>query len=500
MDASFRSRFARWPVFGQALLVGLALGVLAFTGGALFLYDAEGLLFAALGVVVTLLVSLAVGLWAGAPAAARPEPPLRSRWYAAAIVLAIAGGFAIWWSLQLGVWEGITTRVAALLFLIAAPAYTLGLLLPSLLAWAEQREAEVEREEGVGGGEGGPWEPLGTLVMGALLGVVLGALVASFLQETQMNPGVLLLGTAAVLLAPTMVSERVTETVQEQVLYEAESPLSLIRVVEVVRPGRGQPERRLYVNDEEESGELMRSGAPTLGYIAAAEQWLAQIAAAGDTYLFLGGGAYTLPRRLAERDPNARITVVELDPEVTRAAYRFFGMRREHGIATLHGDARALIEQLAGEDVEFDRIFVDVYDGRESLPFSLVTVEAFTIVRRLLRAEGRGRVLLNTIGVAQGAGERRFWSIVRTLSEVFPAVALYTHLGRDYPERQNILLAAAPEPETAFPQRAGIFERWPREEWPGWQGTMVLHDLFPRSVGKEVVSGDNRGERTTHPW
>ena len=40
---------------------------------------------------------------------------------------------------------------------------------------------------------------------------------------------------------------------------------------------------------------------------------------------------------VAEGDPSARITVVELDPEVTRVAYRFFGLRPEHGIATVHG-------------------------------------------------------------------------------------------------------------------------------------------------------------------
>ncbi|MDQ3605916.1 MAG: hypothetical protein M3418_07005, partial [Gemmatimonadota bacterium] len=59
----------RWPVLGQATLVGLALGVLAFTGADLFLYDVEGVLAASVGLVVPLVVALAVGLWAGAPGA-----------------------------------------------------------------------------------------------------------------------------------------------------------------------------------------------------------------------------------------------------------------------------------------------------------------------------------------------------------------------------------------------------------------------------------------------
>ncbi len=499
MGASSPSRGrVRWLVLGQAMLVGLALGVLAFTGADLFLTAVADVLAASIGLVVPLLVALAVGLWAGAPSAASKEPPLRARWYAAGITVGIAGVFATYWSMQEVVPQGAVPRVLLLLFLVAAPVYALGYLLPSLLARAEQRELEAEAHEEEVQWEERVWQPLGSVVVGVLGGVAFGVLLAGTLLATQLGPGSLLLGTAAALILPTLQPETRVEGVQEQILFETESALSSIRVVEILYPGRRQPERRLYVNDEEESGELVRSGAPTLAYIAAAEQWLAQVAARGEAYLFLGGGAYTLPRRVAERDPQARITVVELDPEVTRVAYRFFQVRREHRIISLHGDARALIERQAeegegGGDGEYDRIFVDVYDGRESLPYSLVTVEAFTLLRRLLRPGGR--LLLNTIGVAEGTGERRFWSIVRTLAEVFPSLALYVHLGRDFPERQNLLLAAAAEPDAIFPEHAGIFERWPREEWPEWEGTLVFHDLFPGRQAEEVVVRESRGER-----
>ncbi|CAN5388823.1 hypothetical protein BH24GEM3_BH24GEM3_27630 [soil metagenome] len=499
MDVSSPSRGSvRWPVLGQATLVGLALGVLAFTGADLFLYDVEGVLAASVGLVVPLVVALAVGLWAGAPGAVSKEPPLRDRWYVAGITVGIAGVFATYWSMQDVAPQGAVPRVLLLLFLVAAPAYVLGYLLPSLLARAEQRELEAEIQEEDAQWEERVWQPVGAVVVGVLGGFALGILLAGTLLATQLGPGSLLLGTAAALILPTLQPESQVERVREQILHETESALSSIRVVEILYPARRQPERRLYVNDEEESGELVRSGAPTLAYIAAAEQWLAQVAARGETYLFLGGGAYTLPRRVAERDPEARITVVELDPEVTRVAYRFFQVRREHHIVSLHGDARVLIERQAdGGGREYDRIFVDVYDGRESLPYSLVTHEAFTLLGRLLRPGGR--LLFNTIGVSQGTGERRFWSTVRTLAEVFPSLALYTHLGREYPERQNVLVAAAAEPNATFPERAGTFEPWPREEWPGWAGTLVLRDLFPAPGPVEAVQEEKRGGRAAHP-
>jgi spermidine synthase len=493
---------SRLPLLGQAMLAGATLGVLGFAAGGLFLYDAEGLLAASSGFVVTLTVALAAGVWAGVPSAeGEQEPPWRARWVGAAVAVGVAGAFATLWAVYEGVRSGPLGRVLALLLLVAAPVYMLGLLIPSLFAWAEQWEAAHEDEWEAGHGEDdpapGPWEPIGTLVLGILAGIALGALVGGLFLVPQLGSGPVLLGAAAALIVPTLFHEAEVERTTERLLYETESPLSTIRVVEVTYPARRQPERRLYQNDEEESAELVRSGAPALAYIAAAEQWLDHVSARGDSYLFLGGGAYTLPRRVAERDPSAQITVVELDPEVTRVAHRFFGLRPEHRVASVHGDARAFIEAAAAGAVaganRFNRIFLDVYNGQEALPYSLVTREAFELTRRLLHPGGC--VALNAIGVVGGAEDRRFWSIVRTLYDVFPSVALYTHLGRDYPDRQNVILGAAATADAEFPERAGLFEQWPRHEWPQTRGTVIFRDLFQPSVAKETPPREHRGGR-----
>jgi spermidine synthase len=167
--------------------------------------------------------------------------------------------------------------------------------------------------------------------------------------------------------------------------------------------------------------------------------------------------------------------VVELNPEVTQVARRFFGLRAEHGITSVHGDARAVAEELPPG--AWSRIFVDVYDGQEALPYPLVTREAFAVFERLLRPGGT--LLINVIGVAVGEGAPRFWSIVRTLAQSFPSVAVYPHLGPDVEGRQNFLLAAASEAERDFPHRAGLFDRLPPGEWPGGEGTIVFWDRFP---------------------
>jgi SAM-dependent methyltransferase len=470
-------RAQAWPTWTRAALAGAALGVVAFASGSLILYEAAGALPALGGLAATFAAALAAGVWAGAPGA-RPDTPPTMRWIAAGGAVGLAGFFATVWTLSGGEQFGIAGRVVALLFLVGIPVYAVGFLLPGLAAWADgavEDDGDAEGEEG-GGGFGGT----GGVVLAALLGFAFGAGVAGILFLPGVRPGLLLLATGAVLTFPFLFPRELrVGSGEERLLHQEESPFGTVRVVETAYPGQRQPELRLFVDEEIESGELARSGAPTFAYIAAAERWLEEVSPAGAAYLFLGGGAYTLPRRVAERDPTARITVVERNPAVTRAAYAFFGVRPEHGIRVLHGDARhAALALPAGA---WDRVFLDVFDGSEAIPVHLLTVEALGEISRLL-APG-GVLLVNVIGVSAGEGECRLWSTVRTAAEVFPGAALYVHLGREVAERQNFLLALSPDAGHAFPRRAGTFEPWPRDEWPHRACAAVYHDLEPAADG-----------------
>lgn len=462
----------------RALLVGGSAGVVCLSAASLLIRGGSAWLGVVTAFVGTGVIAFGIGLWAAAPTAGAAS--LRDRWAYAGLSVALAGSFATAWRLYGGFGGGAVTRVIALLVLVALPLYTLGLLLPPLLAWGE-RWSEAESEEKTG------WGALGSLVTGLVVGSGLGAAAAGFLLIPWLDQGPLLLAVSVLLLVPLFFGEPEPEFDDERVLFATVTPFAPIRVTEATHRGEGQPERRLYVADEEESAELVRSGAPALAYVAAAEAWIRDTTPRGSEYLFLGGGAYTLPRRVAEWDPSARITVVERDPEVTRMAERFFGLRPDHGIRAVHGDARAFLERSGGA---YRRLYLDVYAGGESLPANLLTREAFAAMAS--RLESDGALGVNLIGAVTGPEAVQLWSVVRTCQTVFPSVELYLHLGADFPDRQNLLLVGAFEQKDEPPARAGRFERWPRSRWVVSSGAAVLEDLPEDLQGPGRDGGVNR--------
>lgn len=469
----------------RASFAGFVTGMIGLAGSRVVVGVGAGGAFETAILAAAILVALAAGIWAGAPETLFEGNRLRDRWLSASAFTAVAGAFGTFSNLYQQVYPGRWWVAGALLLGLALPVYAVGLLVPALLAWADELHDALAED-----GEG-RWGGLGPVVLGMVGGAAGGVLVAGMLALPRLSPGSVLMLTALVLLVPMAMRDSGLPAAREVLLFETVTPFGDLRVTEVVYPADRQPERRLYLNGEEESGELARSGTPTLGYIAAAESWLNTSTPVGSEYLFLGGGAYTLPRRIVERDPRARVTVVELDPAVTSIAHHFFGLARHHPIATVHGDGRAFLDHAS--ERRFDRIYVDVYAGNESLPFSLVTVEAARALRE--RLNPGGVAALNVIGNTVSDEKRRLWSVVRTFAGAFPSVALYVHLDRDFAERQNFLLAGAAEPDHRFPASAGPFALWPHAEWPELEGVVTYRDLEVPSIPDRQAIGAGRHER-----
>ena len=134
-------------------------------------------------------------------------------------------------------------------------------------------------------------------------------------------------------------------------------------------------------------------------------------------HFFAGGGAYTHPRSIAYRYPEARITVSEIDPAVTALAERLLFLDPS-GMTIHHDDTRNVISRLG--DSRFDVMITDVFHDI-GIPYHLTTLEFAESIASKLSATGL--YMLNVIDVFPS--NRLIQSMVYTLKKVFPHVYVW---------------------------------------------------------------------------
>ncbi len=98
-----------------------------------------------------------------------------------------------------------------------------------------------------------------------------------------------------------------------------------------------------------------------------------------DNILILGGGAYTLPRYLAQTYPNSHIDVVEIDPELVNISQKYFYYKQPHNVTHITSDARTYINTAASS---YDIILIDIYSDT-SVPFTILSGEYGKKIKQL---------------------------------------------------------------------------------------------------------------------
>jgi spermidine synthase len=133
--------------------------------------------------------------------------------------------------------------------------------------------------------------------------------------------------------------------------------------------------------------------------------------------LFIGGGGYVMPRFIQANYKIGDLTVVEIDPGVTRAAEVYLGfVPDQQHIRNVNEDARMYMNTLAA-DKKYDLIFGDAFNDY-SIPYHLTTKEFVTRVRDHLAPDGI--YALNVID--SDANGKVLGSFMQTLSQVFENV------------------------------------------------------------------------------
>jgi spermidine synthase len=127
--------------------------------------------------------------------------------------------------------------------------------------------------------------------------------------------------------------------------------------------------------------------------------------------LTIGGGGYTFPRFMDVVYPRSENTVVEIDPEVTNAAFNQMGVPKNTRIRSFNEDGRWFVMNCKEK---FDVVYIDAYNDL-SIPYHLTTMEFAQQIKSIMNPGGI--VLTNIIdNLQQGSF---LPSYMRTLRSVF---------------------------------------------------------------------------------
>jgi SAM-dependent methyltransferase len=154
-----------------------------------------------------------------------------------------------------------------------------------------------------------------------------------------------------------------------------------------------------------------------------------------DEVLCIGLGVGIVPMEFARE--GLKVDVVEINPAVVPVGRDYFNLQPEK-LSLILGDGRYYLNQCRKK---YDAVILDAFLG-DSCPSHLMTREAFSAVRRVLKPEGT--LVINTFGSFDTGADFFTASLWKTLSSVFASVRI--HAGR----RGNTLFVASARPELAI--------------------------------------------------
>jgi spermidine synthase len=242
-------------------------------------------------------------------------------------------------------------------------------------------------------------------------------------------------GLAAILAAVAMQSRPAASS--NRTIFETNSRYYNIRVNDV---DHGTV-RVLLLDGTAQAARYVGLPGMPFSYINLSAQLIRRLKPAPPTALVLGGGGYSIPEFIKRYSPDTEVTVVEIDPEVTATAKRFFLDDPGMPIQTINTDARVFLNS---NRRQFDLIYTDVYSGGNSVPAALASREAFAAMQRALAPNGV--IVFNIASALDGNIAALHQSLMRTMKEVFPSPAVFAMQSSQPYSPQNIIVVATNGP------------------------------------------------------
>lgn len=264
-----------------------------------------------------------------------------------------------------------------------------------------------------------------------------------------------------------------------------ESPYNSIRIMEGKDNSLGGKSVRLMATDPGYSQSGMRLDDPNELYFNYTRYYALGPALVPNAKkaLMLGGGGYSVPKWLlagksAIKNPESlELTVVELDPQMTKAAQEYFALKPDKRLKILHEDARAFLNR---QQEEFDLVFVDVFNSHYSIPFHMGTREAIQELAKSVAPDGV--MLMNVISAIEGEDGRLFRSIWQNIREFFPYAKVYCVSSPTRADQIQNLMIVASKKDLAFSVLMPGEKASPTPE----EMTAMSNQLYKSEIKKDV--------------
>ena len=150
--------------------------------------------------------------------------------------------------------------------------------------------------------------------------------------------------------------------------------------------------------------------------------------------LFIGGGAYSMPKALLAETTDTKIDVSEIEPSLFDLGKKYFRVPDDPRLENYLEDGRRFLHD---SNKKYDLIFSDVYFSFYSVPSHFTTKEFFEIAKNKLSDDGI--FLGNFIGSLSRAGDSLLFSEIKTFQTVFPNSYFFAVRSPSIAEAQNII-------------------------------------------------------------
>ncbi len=229
------------------------------------------------------------------------------------------------------------------------------------------------------------------------------------------------------------------------ILYEDESPYCYIAVKQL----SNNPDKREFVQDKLTHSIVVMNNIRRLEYcyerIYAAVTHRLSVGKSKLSVFGIGGGGFVFPRYIMEVCPGSRVDVAEIDPGVTKAAMKAFGLQKDTPINIFTMDARNYVDKLLqrmdnGRTARrYDFIYGDAFNDY-SVPYQLVTKEFNDKIAQILTDDGV--YMINVVDIYDSG--LFLGACVNTLEETFPYVYVVTE-NKARPKRNTFVIIASKE-------------------------------------------------------